>query len=139
SMTDRMKTPRRCRSRNRRGRSPRDPSPTARRAPFGRSWSRPISPDAAEAFRVAVELAKATVASVAADLAARDAFTAAVDAAGAAAYADEFIKGTAQDDQALLRLELGRYPEAGRSTPGLRGRSGSCRLRSLDPSLPRHS
>ena len=42
--------------------------------------------------------------NVAADLAAREAFTAAVDAAGAAAFADEFIKGAMQDYQALLKL-----------------------------------
>ena len=53
------------------------------------------------------------LANVAADLAAREAFTAAVDAAVAAAFADEFIKGSMQDYQALLKLGLGRYPEAG--------------------------
>jgi hypothetical protein len=53
------------------------------------------------------------LANVAADLAARDAFTAAVDAAVAACFGDEFIKGAMQDYQALLKLGLGRYPEAG--------------------------
>jgi hypothetical protein len=53
------------------------------------------------------------LANVAADLAARDAFTAAVDAAVAAGFGDEFIKGAMQDYQALLKLGLGRYPEAG--------------------------
>jgi hypothetical protein len=53
------------------------------------------------------------LANVAADLAARDAFTAAVDAAGAAGHADKFIKGAMEDYQALLKLDLGRYPEAG--------------------------
>ena len=53
------------------------------------------------------------LANVAADLAARDAFTAAVDAAVAVGFADEFIKGSMQDYQALLKLGLGRYPEAG--------------------------
>jgi hypothetical protein len=53
------------------------------------------------------------LANVAADLAARDAFTAAVDAAGAAGHADKFIKGAMEDYQALLRLKPGRYPEAG--------------------------
>jgi hypothetical protein len=53
------------------------------------------------------------LANVAADLAARDAFTAAVDAARAAGFADEFIKGAMQDYQSLLKLGLGRYPEAG--------------------------
>jgi hypothetical protein len=53
------------------------------------------------------------LAGVAADLAARDAFTAAVDAAGAAGHADTFIEGAVQDYQELVKLELGRYPEAG--------------------------
>ena len=55
------------------------------------------------------------LANVAADLAARDAFTAAVDAAVAACFGDEFIKGTMQDYQSLLKLGLGRYPEAGQT------------------------
>jgi hypothetical protein len=53
------------------------------------------------------------LANVAADLAARDAFTAAVVAAGAAGHADRFTKAALDDYQALLKLELGRYPEAG--------------------------
>jgi hypothetical protein len=53
------------------------------------------------------------LANVAADLAARDAFTAAVDAAVAAGFGDEFIKKAMQDYQALLKLGLGLYPEAG--------------------------
>jgi hypothetical protein len=52
--------------------------------------------------------------NVTADLAAREAFTADVDAAGAAGHADKFIKGADQDYQAVIDLELGRYPEAGR-------------------------
>ncbi len=55
------------------------------------------------------------LANVAADLAARDAFTAAVDAAVAAGFGDEFIKGAMQDYQALLKLRLGLYPEAGQT------------------------
>ena len=43
----------------------------------------------------------------------QDAFTAAVDAAVAAGFGDEFIKRAMQDYQALLKLELGGYPEAG--------------------------
>ncbi len=53
------------------------------------------------------------LANVAADLAARDAFTAAVDAAVAAGFGDEFIKGSMQDYQTLLKLRLGLYPDAG--------------------------
>lgn len=51
--------------------------------------------------------------NVAADLAARDAYTAGVDAAGAAGFADGFIEGAMKDYRALLRLKLGRYPDAG--------------------------
>jgi hypothetical protein len=54
------------------------------------------------------------LADVEADLAARDTFTAAVDAAGAVGHTDKFINGTVLDYQALLKLELGRYPEAGK-------------------------
>jgi hypothetical protein len=53
------------------------------------------------------------LANLAADLAARDAFTAAVDAARAAGFADDFIKRAMQDYQALLKLGLGHYPEPG--------------------------
>jgi hypothetical protein len=53
------------------------------------------------------------LANVAADLAAREAFTAAVDAARAVGFADEFINGAMQDYQALLQLKLGLYPDAG--------------------------
>jgi hypothetical protein len=53
------------------------------------------------------------LANVVADLAAMDAFTAGVDAARAATFADEFIKEATQDYQTLLKLRLGRYPEAG--------------------------
>jgi hypothetical protein len=53
------------------------------------------------------------LANVAADLAARDAFTAAVDAAVAAGFGDEFIKRSMQDYQTLLKLKLGLYPDAG--------------------------
>jgi hypothetical protein len=53
------------------------------------------------------------LANVAADLAARNAFTAAVDADGAVGHSDKFIEAAMQDYQALLKLNLGRYPEAG--------------------------
>jgi hypothetical protein len=55
------------------------------------------------------------LANVEADLAAREAFTAAIDAARAVGFADEFIKGAMQDYRTLLKLGLGRYPEAGQS------------------------
>jgi hypothetical protein len=53
------------------------------------------------------------LANVAADLAAREAFTAAVNAARAVGFADEFINGTMQDYQTLLKFKLGFYPDAG--------------------------
>ncbi len=53
------------------------------------------------------------LANVAADLAARDAFTAAVDAAVAAGFGDEFINNSMHDYQMLLKLGLGSYPDAG--------------------------
>jgi hypothetical protein len=53
------------------------------------------------------------LAEVAADLVARNAFTAAVDAAGAAAHADAFINAATADYERLLKLNLGGYPEAG--------------------------
>jgi hypothetical protein len=53
------------------------------------------------------------LANVEADLAARDAFTAAVDAAVAAGFGDEFIDRSMHDYQTLLKLGLGNYPDAG--------------------------
>lgn len=54
------------------------------------------------------------LADVAADVAARDAFTAAADAAGAAGHTDSFVNGAVLDYQALVKLELGDYPDAGK-------------------------
>jgi hypothetical protein len=51
---------------------------------------------------------------VTADLVARDAFTAALEAAEAEGYSDAFIEGAAEDYEKLLRLELGSYPDAGK-------------------------
>jgi hypothetical protein len=53
------------------------------------------------------------LANITADLAAGEAFTAAVEAAGADGHTDPFIKGAVEDYEILLRLRLGRYPEAG--------------------------
>jgi hypothetical protein len=53
------------------------------------------------------------LANVAADLAAREAFTAAVDAAVAAGFADDFINKSMYDYKKLLELGLGNYPDAG--------------------------
>ena len=52
-------------------------------------------------------------ADVTAELAALDAFTAAVDASAAVGYSDSFIKGAVGDYQRLLSLNLGSYPSAG--------------------------
>jgi hypothetical protein len=51
---------------------------------------------------------------VTADLAARDAFTAALEADGAIGHTDHFIKGAVGDYQGLLRLDLGSYPQVGK-------------------------
>ena len=53
------------------------------------------------------------LADVTADLAARDAFTAAVEAAAAIGHADQFMKGAIEDYEKLLRLDLGSYPQVG--------------------------
>ena len=53
------------------------------------------------------------LADVTADLAARDVFTAALEAAAADGHSDAFIKGAVEDYENLLKLDLGRYPEAG--------------------------
>ena len=50
---------------------------------------------------------------VTAEIAALDAFTAAVDASDAVGYSDNFIKGAVGDYQRLLSLNLGSYPHAG--------------------------
>lgn len=65
------------------------------------------------------------LAEVTADLAARDAFTAALEAVGAAGHTDHFTKGAVEDYEKLLRLDLGRYPEAGQPIdPSSRGPLG---------------
>jgi hypothetical protein len=55
----------------------------------------------------------AHLADVTAELAALDAFTAAVDASDAVGYSDDFIKGAIGDYGRLLSLNLGSYPRAG--------------------------
>jgi hypothetical protein len=57
----------------------------------------------------------AHLADVTAEIAALDAFTAAVDASSAVGYSDGFIKGAVGDYQKLLSLNLGSYPSAGQS------------------------
>lgn len=54
------------------------------------------------------------LANVSADVVALDAFTAAVEAADAVAFADTFMRGAIQDYERLLGLHLGAYPQAGR-------------------------
>ena len=55
----------------------------------------------------------AHLADLTADLAARDAFLAAAEAAEAVGYTDRFIHQATEDAEALLKLNLGKYPEAG--------------------------
>ncbi len=50
---------------------------------------------------------------VTAEIAALDAFTAAVDASAAVGYSDNFVKGAVGDYHRLLSLNLGSYPQAG--------------------------
>jgi hypothetical protein len=49
-----------------------------------------------------------------AEIVAMDAFTAAVEAAAAAAYSDNFMRGAIRDYERLLGLTLGTYPQGGR-------------------------
>jgi hypothetical protein len=51
--------------------------------------------------------------NVRADLTARSAFTAAFEAVAADGHTDAFIKAAIEDYEKLLRLDLGRYPDAG--------------------------
>ncbi len=53
------------------------------------------------------------LANVTADIVAMDAFTAAVEAADAVAYSDDFMRGAIHDYERLLGLHLGTYPQAG--------------------------
>jgi hypothetical protein len=53
------------------------------------------------------------LADISADLATRDAFTAAVEAAAADGHADQLIKGAVADYEKLVQLDLGSYPQAG--------------------------
>jgi hypothetical protein len=53
------------------------------------------------------------LADVTADLSARDAFTAALTAADADGRSDAFVNKAVEDYQNLLKLDLGKYPEAG--------------------------
>jgi hypothetical protein len=54
------------------------------------------------------------LADITADMAAGEAFTAAVEAAGAEGHTDQFLKGAIEDYQELLRLDLGSYSQAGK-------------------------
>jgi hypothetical protein len=54
------------------------------------------------------------LADVTADLATRDAFTAALEAVAAEGHSDPFVNEAIEDYEKLLRLDLGSYPEAGR-------------------------
>ncbi|MFI5456273.1 MAG: hypothetical protein ACHRXM_12570 [Isosphaerales bacterium] len=54
------------------------------------------------------------LADITADIAAREVFTAAVEAAVAEGFSDQFIKGAVEDYEKLLRLDIGSYPQAGK-------------------------
>jgi hypothetical protein len=65
------------------------------------------------------------LADITADLAAREAFLAALDAVAAEGHSDAFISAAVDDYQNLLRLELGSYPQAGKPIdPSSRGPLG---------------
>jgi hypothetical protein len=65
------------------------------------------------------------LADITADLSAREVFTAALEAVAAIGHSDHFIKGAVEDYEKLLRLDLGRYPEAGKPIdPSPRGPLG---------------
>ncbi len=65
------------------------------------------------------------LADITADLAARDAFTAAWTAADAVGHIDTFVKGAVEDYEKLLKLDLGSYPQAGNPIdPSSRGPLG---------------
>ncbi len=67
----------------------------------------------------------AHLADLSAELAALDAFTAAVEASDATGYPDDFISGAVGDYEKLLSLNLGSYPRAGRPIdPSPRGPLG---------------
>ncbi len=66
------------------------------------------------------------LADVTADLAARAAFTAAFEAVAAIGHSDSFITAAIDDYEKLLRLELGKYPDAGEPVdPSSKGPLGS--------------
>lgn len=72
-------------------------------------------PEEAHRFGAAKPNPFPQLADITADLAARDAFTAALTAADAEGYSDNFVKAAVEDYQKLLKLELGSYPEAGKA------------------------
>ena len=71
-------------------------------------------PEEAHVFGAAQPNPLPHLADVTADLVAGEAFTAAVEAAGAEGHTDQFLKGAIEDYEKLLQLELGSYPQAGK-------------------------
>ena len=69
-------------------------------------------PEQAHMFRAAKDNPFPQLADVTADLAAQDAFMAALEAGGADGHTDTLIKGAVEDYEKLLRLDLGAYPQA---------------------------
>jgi hypothetical protein len=72
--------------------------------PGTRRWGK--TPDA--------RIRQSRLSNLTADLAALDAFTAAVEAADAVGHDDAFIQGAVSDYERLLGLNLGSYPQAGK-------------------------
>jgi hypothetical protein len=70
-------------------------------------------PEEAHVFGAAKPNPFPHLADITAELAAGEAFTAAVEAAGADGHTDQFLKGAIEDYQKLQRLGLGSYPQAG--------------------------
>src|SRR5262249_24302706 len=71
-------------------------------------------PEDAHLFGAAKPNPLPPLADITADLATRDAFTAAGEAAAADGHAAPFIQGAVEDYKILLRLDLGSYPQAGK-------------------------
>ena len=64
-------------------------------------------------FKMADPTRLAHLVDITADLAARDAFAAALDAARAVGHSERVVDAARNDYEKLLRLSLGSYPEAG--------------------------
>jgi hypothetical protein len=79
-----------------------------------RSLEMRTEPEQAHFFGAAKPNPFPHLAQLTADLAARDAFLAALEAVGARGQADEFVRAAVDDYEKLLRLDLGSFPDAGK-------------------------